>query len=222
MGSRVFLLSPGRLDGARAKMLLSPKSEGGALAQALRTREGAPIGDVYAFVSSLYFRGKRAYAAKFARPPEGHAWLASGALVITPNRGLVPVTTRVCLEHLEAFAETDIHANEPAFRKPLARDAAELARALGESGEAVLLGSVASPKYVEPLLEALDGRLLFPSAFVGRGDMSRGGLLLRAVAASEELPLAPVRDAQRRGKRPPKLDPKTRAPAEKREKARDA
>ncbi len=211
MRPRIFLLSPGRLDGPRAQLLLSPRTTTGELASALRTREGAPIGDVYAFVSSLYFRGKRAYASKFARPPEGNPWLASGALVITPNRGLVPITTRVCLEHLEAFAETDIHANEPAFRKPLARDAAELARALGPEGEAVLLGSVASPKYVEPLLEALGDRLLFPASFVGRGDMSRGGLLLRSAAANEELAVVPVRDATRRGKRPPKLDPKTRA-----------
>src|SRR6266853_118967 len=42
----------------------------------------------------------------------------------------------------------------------------------------VLLGSIASAKYVEPLLAVLGERLLFPPSFVGRGDMSRGGLLL--------------------------------------------
>ncbi len=189
-------------------MLLEPRGDAGLLARQLRTREGAPLGDVYAFVSSLYFRGKRAYAAKFARPPEDVPWLASGALVITPNRGLVPVTTRVCLEHLEAFAETDIGAGEPAFRRPLARDAAELARSLGDVGDVVLLGSIASTKYVEPLLEVFGERLLFPAAFVGRGDMSRGGLLLRAAAANEELEMTPVRGARRRGTRPPKLPPK--------------
>lgn len=210
VSARVFVLSPGRLDGARAQHLLAPRGAPGELAAALRTREGAPIGDVYAYVSSLYFRGKRAYAARFARPPEGAPWLASGALVITPNRGLVPVTTRVCLEHLEAFAETDIAAGEPAFARPMARDAAALAEAIGADGEVVLLGSVASPKYTTALLAALGGRLRFPSDFVGRGDMSRGGLLLRAVAAGEELATMAVADAVLRGKRPPKLDPKTR------------
>ena len=192
-------------------MLLAPRGAPGELAAALRTREGAPLGEVYAFVSSLYFRGKRAYATRFARPPEGCPWLASGALVITPNRGLVPITTRVCLEHLEAFAETDIAADEPAFARPMARDAEALAAALGADGDAVLLGSVASPKYTTALLAALGPRLRFPTEFVGRGDMSRGGLLLRSAAAGEELATVPVRDAVLRGKRPPKLDPKTRA-----------
>lgn len=192
-------------------MLFEPKTKDGVLANALRSREGAPIGDVYAFLSALYFRGKRAYAAKFGRPPDGSPWLSDGALVITPNRGLVPVSTRVCLEHLEAFAETDISAEEPRFRKPLARDAGELARALGERGEAVLLGSIATPKYVAPLLDALGERLLFPAEFVGRGDMSRGGLLLRSAAADTELTCIPVKDAVRRGRRPEKLPPKPRS-----------
>lgn len=207
--SRVFLLSPARLDGERGKLLFRPASMF-PVARALRTREGCPIGDVFKFVSGLYFRGKLAYANAFARAPAGAAWMGNGALVITQNRGMVPVHTRVCLEHLESFAATDIHANEPAFRKPFTRDARLVDEALGNAGEVVLLGSIASAKYVDALLEVFDDRLLFPGEFVGRGDMSRGGLLLRAVDARKELTYIPVKGAVRKGVRPPKLEPRRR------------
>ena len=205
--SRVFLLSPARLDGQRGKLLFEPASLF-PIARALRTREGCPIGEVFRFVSGLYFRGKLAYATAFARPPEGAAWLGNGALVITQNRGLVPASTRICLEHLEAFASTDIRPDEPVFRKPFVRDARLVAEAIGDDGEVVLLGSIASAKYVDALIEVLGDRLLFPSDFVGRGDMSRGGLLLRAVDAKTELPYVPVKGAVRKGTRPAKLVPR--------------
>ena len=149
---RVFLLSPARLDGERGRQLLQPVTLF-PVAKALRTREGCPIGEVFRFVSGLYFRGKLAYGNAFARAPEGAPWMGNGALVITQNRGMVPVHTRVCLEHLEAFASTDIHANEPSFRKPFARDAQLVADAIGKDGEVVLLGSIASAKYVDVLVE---------------------------------------------------------------------
>ena len=205
--SRVFLLSPARLDGERAKLIFDPRTPF-PIAEQVRTPEGAPIGDVFRFLSGLYFRGKIAYAQKFARPPSGHAWIGSGALVITANRGIIPAETRVCIEHLEAFSATDIHHQEKSFTKPLERDAKLLSDALGEAGQIVLLGSVASAKYVEVLLRVLGERLLFPSAFVGRGDMSRGGLLLRQVDAGEELAYVPVLGATRHGRRPPKLVPR--------------
>ena len=208
-GARVFLLSPARLDGARGRMLFQPAALF-PLARALRTREGAPIGEVFRFVSGLYFRGKLAYANAFARPPAGAAWTGNGALVITQNRGLVPADTRVCLEHLEAFSATDIHEGEPAFTKPFVRDARLLDDALGGAGEVVLLGSIASSKYVDGLLEVFGDRLLFPGDFVGRGDMSRGGLLLRCVDAKTELAYVPVKGAVRKGTRPPKLAPRRR------------
>jgi hypothetical protein len=208
--ARVFLLSPARLDGPRAQMLFAPRTKF-ALAAAIRSREGAPIGKVFSFLSGLYFRGKLAYATKFARPPARSKWMGSGALVITQNRGLVPAETRVTVEHLEAFAETDIHPESRAFREPLARDARIVADEVGASGEVVLLGSVASAKYVDVLLEVYAERLLFPTDFVGRGDMSRGGLMLRCVDAGTELAYAPVQGAKRRGARPPKLEPRRRA-----------
>ena len=74
----------------------------------------------------------------------------------------------------------------------------------------VLLGSVASARYVEPLLAIFGDRLFFPPAFVGRGDMSRGGVLLRCVAEGRELDYAPVAGAERHGPRPPRLPRRTR------------
>jgi hypothetical protein len=189
----LFLLSPARVDGRRAEQLLNPKASF-PLAVELRRREGVAIGEVFAFLSALYFRGKLAYAKRFGAP-----W------VITTNRGLVPAETRVCLEHLEAFAQTDIKRGDRDFRAPLERDASRLAKEIGPDGRAVLLGSIASKKYVEPLLEVFGDRLLFPQEFVGRGDMSRGGLLLRSVEDDKELTYVPLAGAVRHGARPPKL-----------------
>lgn len=85
------------------------------------------------------------------------------------------------------------------------RDARQLDRILGSAGRAVLLGSVATDKYVAPLLQVFGERLYFPGEFVGRGDMSRGGLLLRSVQASTPLECVPVRGAVRHGPKPPRL-----------------
>jgi hypothetical protein len=174
-----------------------------AAASALRSRDGAEIGMVMSFLSGLYFRGKLAYANAFA-PPER-------ILVITTNRGLVPASTRIKIDDLARFAETDIHHRSEGFTGPLERDANALAKKLGKKGEAVLLGSIATAKYVDPLLSAFGERLLFPQEFVGRGDMSRGGLMLRCVDAKTELTYVPVHGARRHGERPPKLAPRKRA-----------
>jgi hypothetical protein len=204
--ARIFVLSPARLDGARARMLFEPRASF-PVAAGLRRREGVPIGEVFRFVSGLYFRGKLAYAQRFARPPAAAPWLGSGVLVITQSRGLVPAETRICLEHLEAFAQVDVSVKEKGFATPLRRDAESLAAEL-DGGEVVILGSIATPKYVEPLVAALGERLVFPTDFVGRGDMSRGGLLLRSVEAGTELAYGPVLGAVRRGTRPPRLVPR--------------
>jgi hypothetical protein len=166
------------------------------VAAALRSKDGAPLGEVFRFLSGLYFRGKLAYAEAFGR-----------GLVITTNRGLLPVTTRVTIDDLARFAETDIHQSSDAFRAPLERDAKKLAK---KTDDVVLLGSIATAKYVDCLLSVFGERLLFPAEFVGRGDMSRGGLLLRCVDAKTELTYVPVRGATRHGERPPKLLPRRR------------
>jgi hypothetical protein len=203
---RVFLLSPARLDGERARMLFAPATIF-SVAAALRSAEGARIGEVFSFLSGLYFRGKLAYAEAFARPPSK---LTHGALVITTNRGLVPVTSRVTLDDLARLAATKnrYFVRKARFREPLSRDAEVLARALGARGEPVLLGSIATGKYVDVLLSTFGQQLLFPVEFVGRGDMSRGGLMLRCADAKVELTYAPIESAVRHGVRPPKLPPR--------------
>src|SRR5258708_36670943 len=110
-------------------------------------------------------------------------------------------------EVLRAFGSIDVHHEDARFTEPLARDARAVERALDDADQAVLLGSIASEKYVTVLGAIFGARLLFPSDFVGRGDMSRGGLLLRAARAGAELAYEPVPGAQRRGKRPPRLTP---------------
>ncbi len=128
--------------------------------------------------------------------------------MITPNRGLLIPSVRITLEELADLAKTDLGASGEEFRSPIQRDANALGRTLGTRGEPVLLGSVATPKYVDVLLSAFPQNLLFPTDFVGRGDMSRGGLMLRAVDARRELNYGPIRGAILRGARPSKLPPR--------------
>jgi hypothetical protein len=204
---RIFLISPANCGGPRAKMVMSDRAQFD-LALRLRQRRGVALGEVFAFVSGLYFKGKLAYALEFARPPEpGLPLTGSGALVITPTAGLRPAETPITLGALQVFAGVDIAANDPRYRKPLLSSARALDDEIGRDCEVVLLGSIASAKYVDVLTGVFGDRLLFPIDFVGRGDMSRGGLLLRAVRSGEELPYAPVTGAVRHGPRPPRLPP---------------
>jgi hypothetical protein len=170
------------------------------LAVRLRS-EGAPLGDVFAFISGLYFRGKFAYSTAFAAPPTG----MPGALVITAGRGLLPPDTRISFGDMRSLAGVPIDLSNPLYRDPLVRDAVSLFRAIPEDCEVVLLGSIATSKYMEPLMDIFGSRLLFPSEFIGRGDMSRGGLMLRCAREGVELDYIPAPTAVRRGKRPPKL-----------------
>ena len=202
MPARVFLLSPARCDGERAKLIMNPRAEF-PLARALREPGGVEIGEVFSFLSGLYFRGKLAYARAFARPPEA----VDGALVITTERGLVPPATRITQSDLCAFAEVDIGGGNERYLAPLRRDVQKLCNSLAANDEVVLLGSIATGKYADTLMAILGERLLFPSEFVGRGDMSRGGLLLRRVREGSELEYIPVAGAVRHGNRPPKLTP---------------
>jgi len=197
---RLFVLSPANLGGIRAGYLMR---DGADFPLARRVRDGgAPLGEVMSFVSGLYFRGKHAYARAFARPPAG----LDGAWVVTPNRGLLPLDEPVRLRDLRRMAGGDIDAGDARYRRPLLAAVKRLAAAAGDT-EIVLLGSIASDKYVDVLTRVLGERLLFPTDFVGRGDMSRGGLMLRCAAENRELPYAPVAGAERHGARPPKLAP---------------
>jgi hypothetical protein len=207
-GSRVFLLSPANLGGIRGQMMLSPRAQF-ALARQLQSGVGASLGEIFSFVSGLYFRGKLAYARRFARPPDpSEPVAAGGVLVITSNAGLRAVDTPVTMESFRAFAVGEIDLRNAAYRAPLEQSARALREAIGPDCEVVLLGSVASGKYVDLLLPIFGERLMFPPDFVGRGDMSRGGLMLRCVAAEFELPYVPLAGAIRHGQRPPRLEPR--------------
>jgi len=195
----VFLLSPASTAGERGALLLSGRSTS-PLAVKLRDAAGVPLGEVFSFLSSLYFRGKLAYARAFARPPQG----LCGAFVITPGEGLRDPAEPVTIHRLRRYAATPIRLSEPRYLEPLRRNAEALRLLAGEECRIVLLGSLASSRYVEPLLQVLGARLFFPPAFVGRGDMSRGGLLLRCVDEHRELEYAPVSGASRHGPRPPR------------------
>jgi hypothetical protein len=191
---RLFLLSPAHIGGMRAQFLLNPKSPF-PLAVKFH-RAGATIAEVFTFASGLYFRGKIAYATHFADPKRGDV-----VRVITSNAGLVDPLSLIGPEELRAYGLTDIDAADPKYHSPLKRDARKLARKIGDRGRAILLGSIATPKYRDALLEVFGNQLYFPNDFVGRGDMSRGALLLRAVRADHELPCARVADAVLTGRR---------------------
>lgn len=198
---RVFLLSPARIGGRRSEILLRPEAD---FDLAIRLREGKiSIGEAYEFISGLYFRGKLAYANLFATPPSG----LPGAMVIVPGLGLLPADTPTTTTQLLGTGKIPVEEDNKAYSLPLLRDAALLDARGGVSCQYVLLGSIATPKYTRPLTNVFGERLLFPGDFVGRGDMSRGGLMLRCVQSREELAYIQLSGAVHRGKRVPKLEP---------------
>jgi len=197
--NRVFLLSPANASGVRARLILNQRAE---FELAVRLREeGAAIAEVFGFISGLYFRGKSAYSNAFAAPPPG----VQGSLVITPGRGLVSPETRISFGDLQEIATVPIDLANSRYRDALERDAQRLSELIPPGCEVVLLGSIATAKYLEPLLEIFGSRLVFPSEFVGRGDMSRGGLMLRCAREGTELEYVSALSAPRRGRRPPVL-----------------
>jgi hypothetical protein len=128
--------------------------------------------------------------------------------VITPTRGLMAPDAPVTADVLREFAEVDVDPDDARYRDPLDRDVRELRRVLSSDASVVLLGSIATAKYVDVLSVVFGERLCFPQEFVGRGDMSRGGLMLRSVAANVELAYTALSPGvRRRGGRPPRLTP---------------
>lgn len=189
------------MDGLRAKQLTSPRAKFAAAMQ-YRTDEGVEVADAFAFMSALYFRGKIGYARQFAVPSPLIG--GTGIFVITSGYGLVPPDWRLTEERMKRMRRIDIDADARNYTKPLREHAQLIARSLDQEGddraEVVLLGSVATGKYVDVLLPILGNRLRFPSAFAGLGDMARGGLMLRAARTGNELEYVTL-DANR--KRPP-------------------
>lgn len=197
----VFLLSPAYCGGRRAAIALRPGSQ---VPVARHLQAGTlTLADAFTFFSGLYFRGKITYARRFASP--------DATLVITPTRGLQSPASVISADLVREFAGVDIASGDARYLEPLERDLHALATRLPATARVVLLGSVASGKYVDILTRCLETRLHFPPAFVGRGDMSRGGLLLRHAASGIELEYAALEPGvRRRGPRPPRLEPLAR------------
>lgn len=188
MSQHIFLLSPANLGGIRAKQLISPTAQFEA-AQRYRSEAGVPIAMAFAFMSALYFRGKIAYALHFAEP--------GNVFVITPGFGLVEPDWCMNEDRMKVMRSTPVNAANRRYCKPLERDALALAERVEADAHVVLLGSVATGKYVDILLPIFGPRLRFPGAFAGLGDMSRGGLMLLAVRENRELEYVSL-DAPRR------------------------
>jgi len=203
--SHVFLLSPAYCAGRRAVALLRPDS---SHVLAGRLRAGTlTLGEAFSFFSGLYFRGKLAYAHAFARADRVDE---PATFVITPTRGLQVPETPVSVDVLREFAAVDIGAGDPRYRVPLERDATALAARVSAAGRVVLLGSIATGKYADVLAPVFGARLHYPASFIGRGDMSRGGLLLRSASSLTELEYAVLEPGVvRRGPRPPRLQGET-------------
>ena len=198
--NRIFILSPAYCGGKRSQLLSRPEAEFD-LAQRLRSEDGVKLGELFSFLSGLYFRGKLAYSQAFARPPMG----VPGAVIITPSRGLMMPADLVDLDRLQEFAAVKIGLSEERFREPLIETARLLADQLSNECEVVLLGSIATGKYLDLLAAIFSERMRFPVEFAGRGDMSRGGLLLRCVTEQCELEYVSLSQGARHGSRPPKL-----------------
>lgn len=128
-------------------------------------------------------------------------------MVIVPGLGLLPPDTVLCHEQLQAISDIPIDTGNENYTAPFLRDAKLLNERAGSNCQYVLLGSIATDKYTQTLLHVFGKRLLFPVEFVGRGDMSRGGLMLRRTQTAEELSYIAVEGAIRRGRRPSKLAP---------------
>ena len=197
----LFLLSPARCGGVRAAQLAASRTS--PLGKELRAGTAA-LGDVFAWLSALYFRGKLAYARAFDAPSPG----SPGALVMAPGLGLRTPETAIDAQALREMGTVEVESD--AFVAKLHADALRVSRDISAGTNVVLLGSIATGKYVDTLIEVFGARLMFPALFVGRGDMSRGGVMLRAARSGDELEYAMVAGAQRRGTRPPKLPPTSR------------
>jgi hypothetical protein len=133
--------------------------------------------------------------------------------VIVPGFGLLAPDTKLDPDQWRFVGQVDVHEENSAYSVPLIRDAEQLRQAAGPDCRVLLLGSIATAKYTQPLLPIFGERLMFPEQFTGRGDMSRGGLMLRCVQSGEELTYVGIKGAARRGSRPAKLEPlQKRAP----------
>jgi hypothetical protein len=190
---RFFILSPATAHGPRAQLLRNPSS-GSAFARRVR-EEGAPLGEVFSFLSGLYFRGKLEYARAFVRSARD----VEGVHVITMTDGLRSPDARVSTQELERFALCPEGAT--ASSEALERTAQALAQQANADAEIVLLGSVSTGKYTDILAPIFGERLCFPREILHIGQLARGALFLRRARERRELDYMPVAEIIRAGRR---------------------
>jgi len=176
---QTFLLSPADCGGPRAKRLLRRLKEDPVARPSL--------GDGFREISALYFRGKLDYARRFANPRPGQVpvW------VITPSRGIRPVTDALDAKALGEFGAARIAENHQPYRQALDASLADLCDVLTDRDRVVFLGSLATRKYIDAL-GVLGRRVVAPHAFDGLGNMQRGSMLLRCVREGTEMAYRPL------------------------------
>jgi hypothetical protein len=177
----VFLLSPAHAGGVKAKLLVSEKSRF-ETALRFRSREGLSIAEAYSFMSALYFRGKVAYSLRFG----------SDYYVIVPGFGLVPLDWKMTPARFDRLKEVEVDPRCAEYTRSLQKTASRVAASIPADCRVVLLGSIATDKYVNVLAPIFKRHLHYPKLFSGRGDMSRGALMLQASRTGQELEYAPV------------------------------
>jgi hypothetical protein len=118
------------------------------------------------------------------------------------------------VSELRDMACVPIDVDEPRYRGPMERDAQRLADAIGAQGEVVLLGSIATPKYVDVLRAILGPRLRFPRGIRwARGhEPRRADAAARASARGADLHPDRRRDATRAAAAEAKADEEMEEP----------
>jgi hypothetical protein len=166
------------------------------------------LGEVFSFLSGLYFRGKLEYARAFARPA-ADAW---GVRIITMTDGLVSPDTLISSADLDRYA--DYQGSVPARTSPLETTARALLERIGHEADVVLLGSVGTGKYSDVLTPIFGQQLLFPRDVLHVGQLARGAIFLQRTKELKELEYVPVADIVRRGGRATIRRDETSLPAE--------
>jgi hypothetical protein len=191
---KVFVISPATAHGPRALSLRRPDSHS-TLARQLK-EEGVPLGDVFTFLSGLYFRGKLEYARAFAHPPGDEG---GGVYIITMTDGLVSPDARISVQDLERYALCP--EGTAAAMSTLEATARAVLKHIGSEGDVILLGSVGTGKYTNLLAPIFGERLLFPRDVLHIGQLARGALFLNRARERRELEYIPVAEIIRAGRR---------------------
>jgi hypothetical protein len=192
--SKVFLISPATAHGPRALSLRRPDASS-VLARRLR-EEGVPLGDVFSFLSGLYFRGKLEYARAFAREPDEQT---GGVRIITMTDGLVSPDALISRRDLDRYAECT--EGVTAALSSLKETALAFSERIGATADIILLGSVGTGKYTDLLAPIFGERLLFPRDVLHIGQLARGALFLKRARERHELEYVPVAEIARAGRR---------------------